>query len=69
MDQIIGELIGKKVDVNCGSGTVFRGENSGQSNGILTLTDEDGRRFYIDMSKIISISEVGETASKPGFIG
>ena len=69
MEEIIGKLIGKKIDVNCGSATVFRGENLGYSNDVLELKDEFGKTVYINGARILALSEVSDAASRPGFIG
>lgn len=69
MEEVIGNLVGKKVDVICGAGAVFRGEGVGFSNGVLILKDETARTVYIDGTKVLAISEVTDAGSRPGFIG
>lgn len=69
MEEVIGKLIGKKIDVICGTSAVFRGEGLAYANGVLTLKDESGRTFYIDGAKVLAISEVTDGGSRPGFIG
>ena len=69
MEEIIGSLIGKKIDVNCGSAAMFRGENLGYSNGVLELKDDLGKTVYINGSRILAVTEVSDAASRPGFIG
>ena len=69
MEEIIGNLIGKKIDVNCGNAAMFRGENLGYSNGVLALKDDTGKTVYIDGTRIVALSEVTDAASRPGFIG
>ena len=69
MEEVIGNRIGKKVDVICGASAVFRGEGIGYSNGVLILKDETGRTVYIDGAKVLAISEVTDGGSRPGFIG
>ena len=69
MEQLISSLAGKKIDVNCGAGALFRGENLGYENGVLSLKDEHGKTVYIDGSRILALSEVSDAASRPGFIG
>ena len=68
MEEIIGNLTGKKIDVNCGNAAMFRGENLGYSNGVLTLKDDTGKTVYIDGARILAVSEVSDAASRPGFI-
>ena len=68
MEETIGNLIGKKIDVNCGNAAMFRGENLGYSNGVLELKDDTGKTVYINGIRILAISEVSDSASRPGFI-
>lgn len=69
MEEIIRSLTGKKIDVNCGHSAIFRGENLGYANGVLTVKDETGKTVFIDAAKIIAVIEVSEASSRPGFIG
>jgi hypothetical protein len=69
MEEIIRNLTGKKIDVNCGHSALFRGENLGYSNGVLTVRDEYGKTIYIDGARIVAVTEVSDAATRPGFIG
>lgn len=68
MEKIITDLIGKRIEINCGHGVAFKGENVGVEAGILTL-ECDGKKLYIDLTKIVVVSEATDSAGKPGFIG
>ena len=68
MEQIIRQLMGKKIDVSCGSGPVLRGEVVEIRDGVLHLRDEDERAAYIAIDKIASVCECSDSASRPGFI-
>jgi len=69
MEELIGKLIQKKVDVSCGSGAMLRGEVMEVRNGVLYLRDEDGKSAYVAIDKIATIYECSDSASRPGFIG
>ena len=69
MEEIIRSLTGKKIDVNCGHSAVFRGENLGFANGVLTVKDETGKTVFIDAARIVAVTEVSEASGRPGFIG
>lgn len=69
MEEIIRTLTGKKIDVNCGNAAMFRGENVGYSNGVLTLKDDMGKTVYVDGTRIVAVSEVTDAAARPGFRG
>jgi len=68
MEKKIAELEGKRIEVNCGNGVAFAGENLGVQDGVLTLECEGKKRLFIDAAKIVTIAEVSDTAGKPGFI-
>ena len=68
MEKILNDLLGKKINVNCGN-TAFRGENQGFYEGFLKLSDDSGDSLYIDPTKIVAVGEVVESVSRPGFLG
>ena len=68
MERKIAELQGKRIEINCGNGVAFAGENLGIEAGVLTLECEGKKRLFVDAAKIVTISEVSDTAGKPGFI-
>ena len=68
MEKKIAELQGKRIEVNCGNGVGFAGENLGIESGVLTLECEGKKRLFIDAAKIVTIAEASDTTGKPGFI-
>lgn len=68
MEEIILQMTGKKIDVNCGANSMFRGEAAGVKNGVLILRDEDEKTVYIAIEKIAAVYECGDTHSRPGFV-
>ncbi|MBA2737151.1 MAG: hypothetical protein H0X15_04960 [Acidobacteria bacterium] len=69
MEEFLTHLMGKKIDVNCGSTATFRGDVIDVKDGILYLRDETERVAYVAIDKIALIYEVKEHASRPGFVG
>jgi len=69
MEEFLTHLMGKKIDVNCGSTAAFRGDVIDIKDGILYLRDETERVAYVAIDKIALIYEVKEHASRPGFVG
>lgn len=67
MESVIKGLVGKRIEVNCGNGVAFSGENLGVEDGVLQIECE-GKRFYVDLSKVLVVSEASDSGSKPGFI-
>ncbi len=68
MEKLIDEFKGKKIDVNCGSNAVYRGEVVESSNGVVRLRNEDGLDIYIAINKIAAVTECKDLSSRPGFI-
>jgi len=68
MEALLTELRGKKVDINCGSNVMYRGEIVSIDGGILKLKNEDDRDVFIAVDKIAAVMECSDLSSRPGFI-
>lgn len=68
MEALLKGFVGKKIDVNCGSNTVFRGEVISVEAGILKLINEEDQDVFVAIDKIAAITECKDFASRPGFI-
>ncbi|MDQ3132955.1 MAG: hypothetical protein M3Q99_19670 [Acidobacteriota bacterium] len=69
METLLTQLMGKKIDVNCGANATFRGDVVDVKDGVLYLRDETERVAYVAVDKIALIYEVKEHISRPGFVG
>lgn len=69
MEQVLRNLMGRKIDVSCGSGPILRGEVKEVRDGVLFLRDDDDKTAYVSINKIASIYECSDSSSRPGFIG
>ena len=69
MEQVLRNLMGRKIDVSCGAGPILRGEVKEVRDGVLFLRDDDDKPAYVSISKIASIYECSDSSSRPGFIG
>ncbi len=69
MEELIRKLVGKKIDVSCGSGAMLRGEVVEVRDGVLFLRDEDEKAAYVAIDKIATVYECADAVSRPGFIG
>lgn len=69
MERLLTELNGKRIDVNCGSSIVYRGEVVSAEGGVLRLKHEDGHDVFVSIDKIAAVSECKDFTSRPGFIG
>ena len=68
MEALLTQLRGKKVDINCGSNVMYRGEIVSIDGGILKLKNEDDRDVFIAVDKIAAVMECSDLSSRPGFI-
>ena len=68
MEEVLKDLVGKKIDVNCGTAAVYRGEAIAVKNGVLHLRNEDDRDVFISIDMIAAIFECKDFPSRPGFI-
>ena len=69
MEELLKQLMGKKVDVSSGSNATFSGEVVDVKGGVLYLRDEDEKVAYLAIDKIAIVCEAQENQSRPGFIG
>lgn len=69
MEEFLKHLMGKQIDVSCGSSTAVRGDVIDVKDGVLYLRDEHDRVAYIAINKIAVIWEVKPNASRAGFVG
>lgn len=68
MEELLKNLLGKKVDVNCGINAAFRGDVVDVKSGVLYLRDEDGEVAYVAIDRIAVIYECKEDHQRPGFV-
>ena len=68
MEELLNQLLGKKVDIACGANATFSGEIVDIKGGVLYLRDEDERVAYVAVEKIAIVWEVKEPQSRPGFV-
>ena len=68
MEKLLAGLIGKSVDIGCGTNAIFRGEITEVGDGVVHLKDEESKLTYIAVEKISSVCERSDSHSRPGFI-
>ena len=68
MEELLKSLLGKKIDVTCGTNATFRGDVIDVKSGVLYLRDEDEKVAYVAIDKIAVIFEIKDQHSRPGFI-
>lgn len=68
MEELLKGLIGKKLDINAGAGSMFNGELKSVENGIAVLLNDDDQTLYMSISHIRAVTESNSSQSRPGFI-
>ena len=69
MEEFLTQLMGKRIDISCGSSAIVRGDVIAVKDGILYLRDEEERVAYVAIEKVAIVWEVKEHQTRPGFVG
>jgi hypothetical protein len=69
MEELLEQLLGKNIDVTCGTNASFRGDVIDVKNGVLYLRDEDEKVAYVAVDKIAVVYERKDKEHRPGFLG
>ncbi len=67
MEEFLTQLMGKKVDVSCGTAAAVRGEIVNVKDGILYLRDDE-KVAYVSVEKVAVVWEVIENEVRTGFV-
>jgi len=68
MEALLNGLIGKLIDVNCGSNVMYSGEVISAGSGLLKIKNEEGHDVFVAIEKIAAVTECSNPGSRPGFI-
>lgn len=68
MEEFLKQLMGKRIDVACGTSATVRGDVVDVKDGILFLRDEEEKVAYVAIGRIDVVWEVKEHQSRPGFV-
>ena len=68
MEHFLKQLMGKQIDVSCGTTAVVRGDVVDIKDGILYLRDDEDKVAYVVVEKIAYIWEVTDDEPKAGFV-
>ena len=66
MEELLKQLLGKKIDVTCGTNAAFRGDVIDVKSGVLYLRDEDEKVAYVAIDKIAVVYECPDGDGDPG---
>jgi hypothetical protein len=68
MQEVLSKLIGKKVDLYCGSASSLRGEIVKVEDGVLHLNDTEKRMCFVAIDKIVAVWEAPDEEHRAGFV-
>jgi len=68
MEQLLSQMIGKKLDVYCSGASSLRGEVVKVENGVLYLKDSDDKTCFVAVDKIIVVWEARDEEHRAGFV-
>ena len=68
MQDVLSRLIGKKVDLYCGSASSLRGEVIRVEGPVLHLKDSDERMCFVAIDKIVAVWEADDEEHQAGFV-
>lgn len=68
MKEFLAKMIGKRVDISCGSASSLRGEITKVEDGVLHLRDNDNRTCYVAIDKIVAVWDQREDDHRAGFV-
>ncbi len=69
MEELLKQLMGKKIDVSCGANANFGGEVVDVKGGVLYLRDDEERVAYVSVEKIAVVWETKDPQTRLGFVG
>jgi hypothetical protein len=69
MEDFLGTIIGKKIDVYCGGASSLRGEVLRVETGVLHLRDDEGKPCYVAIDKIVVVWDARDDDHRAGFMG
>jgi hypothetical protein len=68
MQELLSQMIGKKIDVYCGGASSLRGEVMKVEKGIVQLKDSDDKICYVALDKIVVVWEARDEEHRAGFV-
>ena len=68
MEEFLKQMMGKRIDISCGTSAVVRGDVVDVKDGIVFLRDDEDRVAYVVIEKIAFVWEAGDDEHKAGFV-
>ncbi|MGI8734713.1 MAG: MM0924 family protein [Pyrinomonadaceae bacterium] len=68
MQELLSKLIGKKVDLYCGSASSLRGEIIKVEGGVMHLKDSEEKMCFVAIDKIVAVWEADDEGHRAGFV-
>lgn len=68
MEELLVQMIGKKVDIGFVTSAVYRGDIVALSGGVVQIKDVDAKVINIAIDKIATLCECDDNQHKLGFV-
>lgn len=68
MEEFLRQLMGKEIDVSCGTNAVVRGTVVDVKEGVLYLRDDEENVAYVVIANVAFIWEVTNKEPRAGFM-
>ena len=68
MEEFLRQLMGKEIDVSCGTTAVVRGSVVDVKDGVLYLRDDEDQVAYVIIANVAFIWEVNNREPRAGFM-
>ena len=68
MRELLSKMIGRRLDVYCGSGASLRGEVLQLEGDVLYIKDDEEQLCYVAVDKIVCVWESREHEQRAGFV-
>lgn len=68
MEQLLSQMLGKKLDVYCSGASSLRGDVVKVESGVLYLKDSDEKTCFVAVDKIIVVWEARDEEHRAGFV-
>ncbi len=68
MQEFLSKMIGRKLDIVCGTSSSLRGEVVKVEEGVLHMKEPDQKPFYVAIEKIVAVWEASNEEHQAGFV-
>lgn len=68
LQEVLKSLLAKHIEISFGSNGGLSGELSEVGEGIIVISGENDKKMFVAIDKIVTVSEISNNHSRPGFV-